>query len=156
PVALAAGQVIGKVTVTVNGITENATSANVHLLLVGPHGQEVVLMAGTGNAALSTPIDLTFDDAAPDALPQSSALTSGTVRPTSYSTQDFSQIGGPGGPYPEAATQGTAALATQFTGTDPNGTWSLYAPDNGSGFLGPLSGSITGWSLNITPGYSQT
>ena len=38
-------------------------------------------------------------------------------------------------------------LAAAFSGTDPNGTWSLYIVDDATGDVGSISG---GWSLTIT------
>lgn len=160
-VSMAAGQVIGKLTVTVHGLVESANAANVEMLLVGPKGKELVIMSGAGSGAIPSPgIDLTFDDSQANLLPQSSALSSGSFRPTTYKDPNFAAIaGGPAGPYPESGPRGrnTAeraifTLEAQFAGTDPNGTWSLYVLDAGSG----SSGSITAWSLDITPGYAAS
>lgn len=153
-VSLPAGQVVGKLKVTINGLTENISSHDVSVLLVDPNGNELEMMTGAGNVAISTPIDsITFDDSATSLLPQSGSLSSGIFRPTDYSASDFSTIsGGPVPPYPEPAPRGPATFESQFGGTNPNGNWKLYIVDSTTG----ATGSITGWSLDITPAYAAS
>jgi hypothetical protein len=92
---------------------------------------------GAGNAINN--VTLTFDDAAASNLPDSSAIGSGTYKPTDFVTGDTFPSPAPAGPY------GTALSV--FNGLNPNGTWSLYVLDDEAGDSGSIAG---GWSLNFT------
>ena len=109
-------------------------------LLVGPRGQSVVLMADTGGNTPISSLDFTFDDAASASLPVSAPIIGGgTYRPTSGTTFNGTAPA-PAGPY--------GATLSVFNGTDPNGTWSLYAFDD---FPTAHGGSIAGgWHLRVT------
>jgi len=144
-------QVVGRVTVSVNGFKEAANSANAGLMLVGPGGQSLILMSGAGNTA-ATGLNFTFDDSAGNgSLPQNSALVGGAYQPTDYSTFGFLSPAPTNPSLPAPA--GVATLSSTFLGTNPNGVWSLYAID---GSTNQSSGSIDSWSLTITPAYSFT
>jgi len=93
--------------------------------------------AGGGNDLNNA--TLTFDDAAASSLPDSSAIGSGTYKPTAYSSGDTFPSPAPAGPY------GTALSV--FGGLNPNGTWSLYVLDDEANDAGSLSG---GWNLSFT------
>lgn len=110
-------------------------------------------MGGTAAAASTT---LTLDDAAVSQLPDNGPLVSGTFKPTAVNSgivkDNFPAPGpGTGAALTFAAPFGTGTLASQFNGTNPNGTWSLYVIDDA---LGPASGIgaiiAGGWSINIT------
>jgi subtilisin-like proprotein convertase family protein len=143
--------------ITVSGLTGSVTDVNVTvsglshdfpddagLLLVSPEGQSVILMADSGGGESVSGINLTFDDAASDPVPDNTALVSeSTYRPSQGTPRfpdncDASFPGAPAGPY------GTSLSV--FNGTDPNGNWQLYVIDDT--FL--FTGSITGWSLDIS------
>lgn len=111
---------------------------DVDCLLVGPHGQRVWLMSDAGYFTAVSGLNLTFDDNAPTAVPDADPLASDTYRPADYEPGDTLPVPAPGQPY------GTALAA--FTGTDPNGTWSLYVYDDEILSSGVISG---GWSLTI-------
>ena len=84
-------------------------------------------------------VTLTFDDAASLSLPSVGVLSSTSYRPTNYDPlSDIFPPPAPSGPYGNA-------LAV-FNGTDPNGTWSMYAVDDSPGETGAVGG---GWRLNI-------
>lgn len=112
--------------------------ADVDVLLVGPEGQNLVLMSDVGSGIAVTGLTLVFDDGAAAAL-GAGELTSGTWRP---SNRDDGVADG--FPAPAPAPSDATALAT-FAGSDPNGSWSLYVVSDGSGD----SGSIGGWSLTL-------
>ncbi len=153
--------------ISVSGMTGNITGLTVSLnnisyrdpndldfLLVGPGGQKFVLMSDVGGFTSVSGVSLTLDDAAASALPTSSALTSGTFRPTSFNDG----VGGdawpspaPAGPYSVAAPEGNQTLGTVFNGTSPNGTWGLYITDDSasSGLMASIAG---GWSMDVTVG----
>ncbi len=108
----------------------------VDLLLVGPQGQQATILSDIPQTGGIEDVDLTFDDAAPSAV--SKPIISGTFRPTNLGT-------GPDAfPAPAPTATGSSALAV-FNGTDPNGTWKLYAADDQIG----RHGGILGWSLDI-------
>jgi hypothetical protein len=137
--------------ILIDGYSSLLTDVNIHLLglshtwpddidilLVGPQGQNLIIMSDAGGSLDVVDINLTFDDAAADLLPDSAQIVSGSYRPTNY---------GAGDNFPAPAPAPTAAttLAT-FNNTDPNGTWFLYVVDD----TGSDSGQIArGWCLEI-------
>ncbi|MBX5442654.1 MAG: IPT/TIG domain-containing protein [Solirubrobacteraceae bacterium] len=125
---------VTNVTVTINGFSHTFPS-DVRMLLVGPSGQTVNLMSGVGGGTDVTNATLVFSQAAPGTVP--TPIVSGTYRPTP--TIAFN-----GGPPAPAGPYG-ASLAI-FNGTIPNGTWRLFVFDGAN----LDSGSIAGWSLDIT------
>jgi subtilisin-like proprotein convertase family protein len=150
-------------TINVTGLTGTITDVNVTLtnmnhtfpqdiavLLVGPKGQNIILMSQAVGDDL-TPLSnttLTFDDSAATVLPTSGGAASGSYRPATYAIVDF-PAPAPRSPPNYPALGGSATLATAFNGTNPNGTWSLYVVD----VAPPDPGSIAGgWSLDITAG----
>jgi hypothetical protein len=138
-----AGSIVTKVTVELSGFSHGFPS-DVDIVLVGPQGQNAVLMGNTGslNKSPVTNLDITLDDAAASNLPLDTPLVSGTFKPTQRNPFAFDF------PAPAPATASLMGpTLTNFIGTDPNGTWSLYVVDDTS----PDSGVITGgWSLTIT------
>lgn len=125
---------ISNVKVSLTGLTHRF-AADVDLLLVGPSGQNVVLLADVGGNNQITNINLTFDQAAPGLVP--TPIVSGTFRPTN--------LGSFAGPAPAPAPPFGASLAL-FNGTVANGAWNLFAFDD----LPGGAGSLASWSLDIT------
>ena len=125
---------------------------DVGVLVVGPQGQKVLVMSDVGFTCDVSGIDLTFDDEATSSLPNGCAITAGTYKPTQGTAQsgEGSQIDAnfpspaPAGPY---GTQ-----LSDFDGTDPNGTWSLYVFDDTDVETGQIA---NGWSLEITTADNQ-
>ena len=111
---------------------------DVDVLLVGPGGQTVVLMADVcGGGPGVSGVNLTFDDGAVGSLP-ASGCTSGVYDPTNGG--GFSGTPpAPGGPY--------GATLSVFNGLSANGTWSLYVFDDAALQAGSIS---SGWNLDIT------
>ena len=129
---------VSKATVTLNNLT-HAFPSDIHVLLVGPGGQKVVLMSANGGGYSVTNVNLTFDDAASALLPASGQILSGTYKPTD---------GQPGTVFPSPAPSGSAGTSlSAFNGTVPNGTWSLYVLDSSPGDSGIIAG---GWNLTLT------
>lgn len=136
------------VNVTLSGFT-HSHPADVRVLLVGPQGQTTLLLHKNGGPHDVSNLSLSFDDAA--AAPPStdfSALASGSYKPSNQSE-------GPGGcelfsaasSFPAPAPAGPyGSTLGGFNASDPNGDWKLYVVDE---FAGD-TGSITGWSLDIT------
>lgn len=130
--------VVGKVTVTLDQVSHSFPD-DINVLLVGPQGQNLLLVAGAGGGHPVTNLVLTFDDAATNSLPNSDELLSGTFKPTAYKTVTVFPRPAPAGPH------GTSLAA--FNGSDPNGTWSLYVFDDTVGDAGSIAG---GWSLTLS------
>lgn len=145
------GQVVTKVTVTLQGFSHTFPS-DVDVMLVGPQGQEAVLMANAGgkDRYSVTNLTLTFDDSATNSLPLFTSLVSGTFKPTNgyldpyfgYSSLPFN--------FPPPAPPGNSnslSLLSVFRNTDPSGTWNLFVVSDVSGDSGMIS---NGWSLNLS------
>jgi subtilisin-like proprotein convertase family protein len=131
--------VVNKVTATITNISHTFPD-DINVLLVGPAGQKMILMQNAGSGTDITNLTLAFDDAAATSLPDATAISSGTYKPSQYGTVAIYPAPAPAGPY------GTKLDA--FNGTDPNGIWNLFVFDDASGDSGSING---GWSLTITP-----
>jgi len=140
------GGTITKVTATLNGVT-TPTPDDVDFLLVGPGGQKFLMMGDAGGSTALSNVNLTLDDAAGTALPDTGGIPSGTYRPASYSGSDVFPAPAPAGPYNPAAPDGTGTFANVFNGIVPNGTWSLYAVEDAGD---AANTTLSGWSLTFT------
>lgn len=129
---------VGKVRVTLSNFA-HTYSSDVDVLLVGPHGQSVILMSDVGGSNAATGLTFTFDDEAAQSMPASSALSSGTFKPTNSGTGDTFAAPAPAASY--------GAALSGFAGVDPNGAWQLFVVDDGSGDQGSFAG---GWSLDLS------
>jgi subtilisin-like proprotein convertase family protein len=128
--------VISKVRVTLRGLSHTFPN-DIDVLLVGPTGQNLVLMSDVGGSGAVANVALTFDDDAASRLDPAVLATTGTYRPINFTAED---------PFPAPAPASTAATAlSAFTGTNPNGTWSLYVVDDQVGDVG----TIAGWSIDF-------
>jgi subtilisin-like proprotein convertase family protein len=120
--------IVSQVAVTLRGLSHSFVS-DLDVLLVGPGGQSVVLAAGAGGDGAVNDLTVTFSDPG----------TPGTFPPTSLFPAISFVPPAPSPPY-------GAALAV-FEGTEPNGTWKLFAQDSVQLDEGVIAG---GWSLAIT------
>src|SRR4028118_718722 len=125
---------VDSVTITLNNVqTSNAnlgSSQVINLLLVGPEGQNVVLMSQVSSAPLNN-ITLKLDDNAASFISTSfvgppSTIASGTYKPTNYSVSSYSDVypflynNGPG--IPTGAPEGPyGSTLSVFNKTNPNG-----------------------------------
>ncbi|MGH7810284.1 MAG: PEP-CTERM sorting domain-containing protein [Candidatus Binatia bacterium] len=138
---------ITDVNVTINGLSHTFPD-DIDVLLVGPGGLKIILMSDAGGPHDVTNINLTFDDQAGAALPNGSALASGSFTPANYTgnggANDFFPGPAPAGPY--------GSLLSIFNGSDPNGTWSLFVFDDEGADVGTIA---NGWSLDITTAISE-
>ena len=129
----------------VSGVQVNLTNFShtapddVDLMLVAPNGHKVVLMSDVGGTNAVTNLNLVFDDTATASLPDSSAITAGTYKPTDFETGDI---------FPAPAPSGapTGRLLSAFNGISPNGAWKLFLVDDNGANAGNISG---GWSLSV-------
>lgn len=128
---------VGKVTVTLSNLNHTFVG-DIDALLVSPTGQKVMLMsdAGDPNGVVNTTV--TFDDAG-EVLPDDGQIVSTVYAPADYEVGDLFAGPAPTGPY------GTSLSA--FNASNPNGEWSLYIVDDGTGDDGAVSG---GWKLSLT------
>lgn len=144
------GQVVTKATVTLHSFSHTFPS-DVSVLLVNPTGQSAILMSETGgqDKYSVTNLTLTLDNDATNYLPVYTSLMSGVFKPT----DGYLFLGYPQLPYdfPSPAPPGNSNSPPDlsvFDGTDPSGTWNLYALCDAAGNdLGAISG---GWSLNLS------
>ncbi|HJQ68446.1 MAG TPA: C25 family cysteine peptidase [Blastocatellia bacterium] len=135
---------ITKVTVTLSGINHDFPD-DIEILLVGPGGQKVTLMGDNGGGNDLVNVNLTFDDAAANSLPDSTQIVSGTFKPTYLNTG----TSGFPAPAPVGPYTGLTSLAV-FNGTQQNGIWSLYVVDDANDTAPPLNRIASGWSITIT------
>ena len=128
--------VVAKVTVVVSNIFHSYPD-DLALLLVGPDGTNVILMSNAGGEAPIAGVTLTFDDSAAAPVPDNGPVDSGTYLPTPILPGTW--------PLPAPAPPRGASLAA-FNGSNPNGTWLLYAYDDSGGDSGKIN---NGWQLSI-------
>jgi len=140
---------IGSIRVTLYGLVD-VVPADLDVLLVGPGGQNFVLMSGAGGSTtLTDPATLTFSDDAGQILTSTTSAVSGEYEPTSFGSVSNFPAPAPTGPYNEPGSvvggTGTQTLRGVYGQTNANGQWSLYVRNNGTG-----SGCIVGgWGLEF-------
>jgi subtilisin-like proprotein convertase family protein len=132
---------IGGVEVTLVGLSHQVP-VDIDILLVGPTGENVVLMSDVGGITAATGVNLTFSDAATATIPAGGPLTTGTFLPSDDDTGGTDLFPAPA-PTPSAATD-----LGGFEGTNPNGVWQLFVTDDAGADVGSIAG---GWSLNFLP-----
>ncbi|HVG18230.1 MAG TPA: hypothetical protein VNI02_04195, partial [Blastocatellia bacterium] len=134
------GARVTKVTVTLNGL-RHPNPDNLDLMLVGPQGQNAVIMSDVGGTNAADDLTITLDDTVPTLLPDAGPLVNNsTYKPTNVldGSVDYSN----GAPVP----LGGDALSI-FKGTNPKGAWKLYVMDDSGVAAGSLGG---GWGLSLT------
>lgn len=149
PSNIIAGGLTGTVTnvrVTLKNFS-HTFPGDVDVLLVGPGGQKFTVLSDVIGGTDAVNVTWTLDDAGAAILPATGTPVSGTFRPTNIGTGDLFPAPAPGAPYQFPATAGAATFASVFNGTNPNGTWSLYAVDDAGVDSGAIAG---GWELAIT------
>lgn len=137
---------VSKVTVTLLEL-ESGSPDDIDALLVGPEGQQVLLMSDACGTAQNLANDYwTFDDDAATSLSNGGPCASNQVasyKPTNHAggapePDLFPAGGGIAPPYGEA-------LAV-FEGGDPNGPWDLYVNDDSESVVGF---GFPGWLLTL-------
>ena len=142
--------------ITVSGVGTSLTNLNVtfnnlshaypddiDILLVGPAGQNVLLMSDAGGYFPISGLTLNFSDNAASLLGDETQLSSGTYKPTNYDAPYM--VDSFASPAPTTGPYGSTLSA--FNGTNPNGVWNLYVLDDTQGNSGTMAG---GWSLSVT------
>lgn len=133
------GSVVTDVDVTLQGETHTFPN-DIDALLVAPDGATASMImsdAGGGHPGASN-VSLTLDDEAVNPVP--TPVVAGTYQPTDVGAPNDDAM-----PAPAPAPDATGGLSN-FDGLLASGTWSLYVADD----VGGDSGSISGWSLDIT------
>src|SRR4029079_2669988 len=108
------------------------------ILLVGPGGQNAIVLSDAGGSSAASGVSLTLTDSAATSVPDAGPLVSGSFKPTNIGAGDTF-------PAPAPAPSGGSALSV-FDGTNPNGSWRLYVVDDLNGDTGNIAG---GWCVNI-------
>ena len=134
---------------------------NTASLVVGPTGKALDFFSNTADGTIGDEAlagNYTFADSASGLVPSGSGnLNPGTYRPTSYVGTDNANdvfTADPGGFYTLPGTFGYSAsrssstFASEFGGTNPIGTWSLYFNSPNANLNG--TGAAGGWCLNLT------
>ncbi len=119
--------------------------ADLDILVVGPSGQNVMLMSDAGGGFDLDGVTLLFTESAASGLPPNAQIVSGSYKPTNIGAGDTFFPPAPAGPY------GTSLSI--FNGTDPNGDWKLFIMDDQGSDAGVLAG---GWRMNFIAGSSVT
>jgi subtilisin-like proprotein convertase family protein len=131
--------VVSNVTAMICGYTHTYPH-DVGVLLAGPKGQKIVLMADSCGWPV-TDLTLTFDDYAATVLTEfpPSPIVSGAYKPSNCGSGDSTfPPGAPAGPYGSALSV--------CDGSSPNGVWSLYVQDDSNGDSGYIN---NGWVLSF-------
>ncbi len=136
---------VTKVTVTLIGYTSSSPD-DTDALIVGPNGQQVMLMSDACGANPTTLEDdnWTFDDSASTFLSDNGPCGSfrdESHKPSNYedpSLDDFTSAGGPAGPYLNSLSL--------LAGGSPNGNWNLFVFDDNASFHGF---DFSAWALNL-------
>lgn len=131
---------VRKVTVTLHGL-RHTNPDDLDIMLVGPEGQNVLLMSDAGGNHRADGLTIMLDDDAAQPLPDATTLAAyPAYRPGNYEADPDRFL------KPAPTPFGGHSLSI-FNGTNPNGTWRLFIADDN----GPVEGSIGGgWSLTFT------
>lgn len=134
---------VTRVAVTLKGLTHNRFST-VDLLLVGPGGEKFDFLSDSGGDTSVEDHVFTISDDAPAPLVASLEYFVNYQPTNADGGVDAFPAPAPAGPYPVPPS---ASFASVFNGTNPNGTWSLYAADDQIINAGSIN---NGWSIEIT------
>jgi hypothetical protein len=129
---------IARVSVSLTGV-RHPRPEELRVLLVGPEGQAVMLMSSAGGDHALLDVTLTFAQGSGVFLPDSDPIVSGIYEPTDHEPGNVLPAPAPAGPY------GTDL--TVFSGTNPNGTWQLFAHGESAAVGGGAIGG--GWILEL-------
>jgi subtilisin-like proprotein convertase family protein len=143
-----AGAEITKVTVRLNAVSHSCVK-DLDVLLVGPDGTQTVLMSDNGEVAIN------FDDCndiGTSVVVDDAGSSWGTSvpggNPVTFRPSDNDALGHQGDTWSGVAGSDSASAQnlSVFNGKNPNGAWKLHVVDD----AGSDSGSIGGWSLDVT------
>jgi len=132
------GQSITRMVVRLNDVAHTFPD-DLDVLLVGPGGENLILMSDAGGDTDSDNVNLVFFDDAETRIPDQGPLISGVFKPTNIDDGSADVFPAPAPP-PSAARK----LST-FNGTDPVGRWRLFLVDDKANDVG----SLDGWSISL-------
>ena len=145
---------IGSMRVTLYDLAANVPD-NLDVLLIGPGGQNFILMADAGGPNPNSSATLNFTDAANQVIPDNGPLATADYEPTSWTAVSNFPPPAPAGPYnlpgSTVGGTGTQTLFGNFGQTNSNGVWSLYVRDD-NGVFAPdvVVGNIAGgWGIEF-------
>jgi Ca2+-binding RTX toxin-like protein len=116
------------------------------ILLVGPTGENLVLMSDAGRGMVGDSVTVTFADNTSRRVPEFDPLETGTYVPT-----DVASFPSDAWPDPAPPPSGATTLGT-FINTNPNGDWHLFIVDDDNFKTGSMGG---GWCLTIASGETR-
>jgi hypothetical protein len=132
------GQSITRMVVRLNDVAHTFPD-DFDVLLVGPGGENLILMSDAGGDTDSDNVNLVFFDDAPTRIPDQGPLVSGVFKPTNIDDGAADAF-----PAPAPAPSSARKLST-FNGTDPVGRWRLFIVDDKANDVGALDG----WSISL-------
>ncbi len=140
---------ITKVRVSLNKIT-HTFPADLDIMLESPTGVRTMLMSDTGGGMGQGFVNKTIiiDQSAANLIPVPTTENFGFFKPTNLVGQTTLEPGGIDvfpAPGPGSQNYGVGNLDV-FNGTNPNGTWKLYAVDDEAQDFG----GFDGWTLDVT------
>jgi hypothetical protein len=150
-----APSIIGSMRVTLYDLSITVPDTAAYLL-VGPQGQQFILMASAGGLTPAGPVTMNFTDVAGQVVPDNGPLATSDYEPTSWGSVPAFPAPAPQGPYnlpgSTVGGSGTQTLLGNFGGANANGVWSLYVADVGTLAVGGPIGHIAGgWGLELVP-----
>ena len=132
---------------------EHITADDVDVLLVGPEGDKILLMADAGgDDGLAESATITFDDNAGQVLPDAAQIFTGKYEPTTWEAgQTNFPAPVPAGPYgePGSTIGGAVTLSSVFAGSNANGTWTLYIRDDNGALRAVGADGVVGGGWGI-------
>jgi subtilisin-like proprotein convertase family protein len=133
---------IAEITVTLKDI-DHTSLADIALLLVGPEGQNAVILANAGETSPASHLTLALNQGASHliSVPTVSGLFQPTVQPL------FPAFFSPAPP-----SSGAVGLDL-FHGTNPNGRWELFVIDQATQDRGHIH---AGWELTLATCLAKT
>ena len=140
PITVSHPATVLDVDIRIDGLTSTAPG-DLNVLVVGPGGQQALVMSDVGAGNDVSSVTFTFNDEAAATLGDNTIINGSSYKPQNQ--------GGDGEefPAPAPALNGNSALSV-FDGTVASGVWSLYVVDDQTGDVH----SISGWTLWLTLG----
>ena len=146
---------ITKATVTLTGFTHTSPD-DVDVLFASPT-RTIILMSDAGGGNDANALSFTFDQTAPQSLPDNTALSSGTFKPTDNGPSPPTVCGAGDAsetfPAPAPAPPYSGSNLDSLVHEAPNGTYNLYVVDDCFGDNGAFLG---GWTVTLTTGNPPT
>jgi subtilisin-like proprotein convertase family protein len=120
--------------------TSHTFPDDLDIFVEGPTGASAILMSDAGGSVDMVGVDITFDDEAAGAIPDATAITTGSYQGFNYGAGDIWDA-----PAPAPAAN---SLLSVFDGVDANGTWNMWGDDD----VGGDSGAMLDWCIDFTVG----